>query len=130
MSIKSHSIKAKFTDSRGEMSLVVNQDNFPIKSVLRIFSKAGTIRGNHYHKKGFHYYYVESGKCEYYEKVSNKPNAKIKMVILKPGDLIVVKPGIINTTKFLEDSVIYHFDTEKRNQSSYEKNTVRVKIVE
>lgn len=129
MSIKAHSIKAKFTDSRGEMALIVNQSNFPIKSVLRIVSKAGTIRGNHYHKKGIHYYYVESGRCEYSTKPANKPQAKITTTILNPGDLIIVKPGIINSTRFLEDSVIYHFDTEKRNQSNYEKNTVRVKII-
>src|SRR3989344_6665171 len=121
--------KTEFIDDRGAMKLVVGQSDFPIKSVLIITSKAGTVRGNHYHKNGFHYYYVESGKCEYWEKPVNKPTAKIEAVILGPGDLINVRPMVINATKFLEDSVIYHFDTERREQSQYESNTVRVKLM-
>lgn len=130
MAIKVNHIEPKFTDERGGIELVVDQDNFPIKSVLRITSKAGTVRGNHYHKTGFHYYYVESGSCEYSEKQADQLNSKIETVILGAGDLVLVKPGVINATKFLEDSVIYHFDTQRREQSRYENNTVRVKIVE
>ena len=129
MAIQVSRPKTEFTDERGTMVLVVDQSDFPIKSVLRITSKAGTVRGNHYHKKGFHYYYVESGKCEYWQKLANKPNAKIETVILGPGDLVIVNAGVINATKFLEDSIIYHFDTERREQSQYESNTVRVKIM-
>lgn len=127
--IKVDHIEPEFVDERGGIARIVDQDKFPIKAVLRITSKAGTIRGNHYHKKGFHYYYVESGKCEYSEKPANEPNAKIETVILGPGDLVLVKPKVINATKFLEDSVIYHFDTERREQSQYEKNTIRIKIL-
>lgn len=129
MAIKIIHLKPNFTDERGGLTLLVDQDSFPIKSVLRITSKAGTIRGNHYHKKGLHYYYVESGKCEYSEKPANKPNVKIETVLLEPGDLVLVKPKVINATKFLEDSIIYHFDTERREQNQYENNTVRVKII-
>lgn len=130
MAIKTNHIKSKFIDERGGIELLVDRDDFPIKSVLRITSKAGTIRGNHYHKKGFHYYYVESGRCEYSEKPVNEPATKIETVILGPGDMVVVKPEIINATKFLEDSVIYHFDTERREQSHYENNTVRIRIID
>lgn len=130
MAIKVNHIKPKFTDERGGIELVADHDDFPIKSVLRITSKVGTVRGNHYHKRGIHYYYVESGKCEYSQKPANKPNAKVETVVLEPGDLVIVKPKVINATKFLEDSVIYHFDTERREQSHYENNTVRVKIID
>ena len=129
MAIKVKHIKAKFIDERGSIELLVDQNNLPIKSVLRITGKAGAIRGNHYHKKGFHYYFVESGKCQYFQKPTNKPKAIIETVILMPGDIVLVRPGIINATKFLEDSVIYHFDTGRREQSQYESNTVRIKIV-
>lgn len=129
MRIKVSHLKANFVDERGEISLIIDQDNFPIKSVLRITGKAGAIRGNHYHKRGIHYYYVESGKCEYFEKPANDPKARVETVILKPKDLVIVKPNVINATKFLEDSVIYHFDTERREQTHYENNTVRVKII-
>lgn len=130
MAIKVNHIEPKFTDKRGGLALIIDRDDLPIKSVLRITSKAGTVRGNHYHKKGIHYYYVENGRCEYSEKIVNKPNAKVETVVLESGDLVIVKPQVINATKFLEDSVIYHFDTERREQSQYEKNTVRIKIVE
>ena len=130
MAIKVKHIKAKFIDERGSIELLVDQNNLPIKSVLRITGKAGAIRGNHYHKKGFHYYFVESGKCQYFEKPANKLKAKIETVILMPGDMVLVRPGVINATKFLEDSVIYHLDTQRRGQNHYESNTVRVRIIQ
>lgn len=127
--MKVKNLKPNFLDDRGHMTLMVNQERYPIKSVLRIYSKEGTIRGNHYHKKGIHYYFVESGECKYYEKPANKPRAKVRFKTLKPGDLILVKPYVVNATKFLKDSVIYHFDTQKRDRKHYEENTVRMKII-
>lgn len=117
------------SDERGSMSLLVNVEENPIKSVLRIICNKGAIRGNHYHKVGIHYYYVESGKVEYFEKPANSEKAEIESVVLVPGDMVIVGPEIINSTRALEESVIYHFDISKRDPKSYEENTVRVKII-
>ncbi len=130
MKIKVIHIEPEFVDKRGEIARVINQDKFPIRAALRIVSKAGTVRSNHYHKNDYHYLYVESGKCEYFEKPADKPNAKIEKVILKQGDLVLSSPGIIHAVKYLEDTIMYAYTSEKRGQEAYEKDTKRVKLIE
>ncbi len=129
MAIKVIHTKEEFRDWRGAITRVVNQDTFVFRCVLRITSKKGTIRSNHYHKSDSHYLYVESGKCEYSEKPLRMPKAKIETVTLKPGDMVLSKPRIIHAVKFLEDSIIWAYTTEKRRQDKYEKDTIRVTIV-
>lgn len=122
--------KSEFVDDRGEINRIIDQDKFPIRAVLRITSKAGSIRSNHYHKSDHHYLYLESGKCEYSEKPANDQSAKVETAILNPGDLVLSKPGIIHAVKFLEDSVLYAFTTEQREHEKYEEDTERITIVE
>jgi len=130
MAIKVVHTKAEFTDERGEITRIVDQEKLLFKAVLRITSKKGTVRSNHYHKSDYHYLYIVSGKCEYSERPANKPKAKIESVILKPGDVVLSSPGIVHAVKFLEDSVLFAFTTEKREQDKYEIDTERIKIVE
>lgn len=129
MAIHVTHVKEEIKESRGSISFVVDNAPVPFQSVLRITSKKGSIRSNHYHKHDSHYIYVERGACEYSEKPATGKNAKIETVILKPGDVVLSKPMVIHAVKFLEDSVIYAFTTEKREHDAYEKDTVRVIIV-
>lgn len=129
MPIKVDHIKPEFVDERGGIARIVDQDKFPIKAVLRITAKAGTVRGNHYHKSEYLYTYIESGRCEYFVKAALGPAAKIESVILNPGDVVFTEPGTIRAVKFLEDSVIYHIGTASREHNQYEKDVVRVKII-
>ena len=122
--------KEEFVDERGGITFVVDEEEIKFRSVLRITGKRGSIRSNHYHKKDFHYIYVESGKCEYSEKPSDNPHAKVETVILGPGDVVLSKPRIIHAVRFLEDGVLWAFTTEKRQQDTYEEDTKRVTIVE
>lgn len=129
MAIHVTHVKPEFKDVRGGITRIVDQTKFKLRAVLRITSKAGAIRSNHYHKKDHHYLYIESGKCEYSEKPAHKKNAKIETVTLRPGDLVLTNPGIIHAVRFVEDTVLYAFTTEKRKQDTYEEDTVRVTIV-
>ena len=129
MAIPVFHVNAQLKDARGEIARLVD-GNIPFREVLRITSKAGTIRSNHYHKNDSHYMYLESGKCEYSEKPVHKKTATIQTVTLVPGDIVLTKPGIIHAVRFLKDSVLYAFTTSSRKQKAYEKDTVRVTIVE
>lgn len=129
MAIKVIHTKPEFVDDRGGILRIINQDKFPIRAVLRITSKKGAIRSNHYHKNDYHYIYVESGSCEYSEKSADKPNAKVETVTLLQGDLVLSNPGIIHAVKFLQDTVLYAFTSEQRKQGQYEEDIVRVKII-
>ncbi|MFH1407538.1 MAG: hypothetical protein ABIG91_00670 [Patescibacteria group bacterium] len=129
MAINIQHVDSEFVDTRGKITRLIDQDKFPIRAVLRITSKAGSIRANHYHKKDSHYIYIESGKCEYSEKPADKPDAPIETAIMKPGDLVLSKPKMVHAVRFLTDTVFYTFTTEKRQQDSYEKDIVRIDII-
>lgn len=128
MAIKVTRIKPEFSDERGFISRIVDQDKYPIHSVLFITSKKGTTRGNHYHKTDAHYVYCLSGQFRYTEKDIHKPKAKKESVILKPGDLVLSSPMRAHAMEFLEDSVFLAITTERRDQKAYEHDTVRINI--
>lgn len=129
MAIKVTKVKPEFVDERGYISRLVDTDKYPLRAVLYITSKKGTVRGNHYHKKDAHFVYCMSGKFRYSEKKMNRKNSKVESVILKPGDLVLSKPGVAHAMEFLEDSIFFAFTTEKREQGKYEEDIKRIKIV-
>jgi len=129
MAIQIIHTEEEFTDERGVIRRIIDQDEFVFKAVLHITSKAGSIRSNHYHKKDAHYIYVASGSCEYSEKPAHDESAKVETVILNKGDAVLSRPGIIHAVKFLEETVLYAYTTEKRVQDKYEEDTIRVKII-
>lgn len=130
MAIQVIHITEEFVDGRGGIARIVDATTDTFRAVLRITSKAGTIRSNHYHKHDYHYIYIESGSCEYSEKPAKEKSAKVETVLLRPGDLVLTKPGIIHAVKFLKDTVLYALTTESRDPKQYEKDTVRVTIIE
>lgn len=130
MKIKVTHIDPKFVDERGGIARILDQNKYKIQTILRITSKAGTIRSNHYHKKDYHYLYLENGKCEYSERLAEREDDPIDTVILQPGDIVLSRPHIIHAVKFLEDSILYAFSTEQRDPNKYEEDTIRITIVE
>lgn len=128
MPIKVTHTKPEFIDDRGYITRLMDQDEFPIRAVLYITSKKGTERGNHYHKTDAHYVYCVSGKFRYSEKNMNKKSAKLESVILKPGDIVLSRPGVAHCMEFLEDTVFLAFTTERRQQDKYEEDIIRIKI--
>lgn len=128
MSIKVIHIKPEFTDERGFISRLVDDVSVHFRAVLLITSKAGSMRGNHYHKKDAHYVYCLSGKFKYSEKNMKKSSAKKEFVILKPGDLVLSRPMVAHSMEFLEDSVFLAITTEPREHEKYEKDTVRLEF--
>lgn len=128
MPIKVTHIKPEFTDERGFISRLVDDDSIQFRAVLLITSKAGTSRANHYHKKDYHYVYCLSGKFRYSEKNMNKPASKKESVILKPGDLVLSRPMVAHSMDFLEDTTFLAITTEPREHEKYEEDTVRLKF--
>lgn len=128
MSIKLIKAKPEFVDERGYITRLIDQDDYPIRAILYISSKAGTTRGNHYHKKDAHYVYCLSGKFRYSAKDMNKKNSKVESVIMKPGDLVLSSPTVAHSMDFLEDTVFLAFTTERRDHKKYEEDTVRLNL--
>lgn len=120
-------IKADFADARGGITRILDRDTFPIRSILLITSRKGTIRSNHYHKTDSHYCYVLSGKAEYCEKPV--AGGTFESATLKAGDMVYSAPMTIHAFSFLEDSVMLAFAAQSRSQTDYEADTVRVSII-
>ncbi len=115
-------------DSRGKIVNVLAGNK--ITSVLVIYSKKGSLRANHYHKKDTHYVYMVKGKMRYTVKDMLKKRARKQSIILKTGDLVFTPPMVAHAMKFLEDSIFLALTTQRRDQKHYENDTVRLKLVE
>jgi len=127
MSIIVKHIKPEFTDQRGYISRIIDQKKILLRSVLVIFCKAGSIRGNHYHKRDSHFVYCFSGKFKYSEKNMKKKIPNTESVMLKSGDLVLTKPMFWHQMEFIEETIFFAFTTETREQNKYEEDTVRLK---
>ncbi|TSC72503.1 MAG: hypothetical protein G01um101438_587 [Parcubacteria group bacterium Gr01-1014_38] len=99
-------------------------------SVLRITSKAGTVRANHYHKRDSHLCYLVRGKIEYVYRDALDERAPLQRMIIEPGQLFYSPPMVAHAMVFLEDSEFYCFTTSPRHtQKDYEDDVVRVTLV-
>lgn len=130
MAIKVTRMKPEFVDDRGFITRLIDQDQYPIRAILYITSKAGTERGNHFHKSDAHFVYCLSGKFIYSEKDMGSPKAKVESVTLNPGDIVLSKPMHAHSMKFLEDTIFLAFTTERREQDQYEGDTVRLNFTD
>lgn len=99
-------------------------------SVLRITSKQGTVRANHYHQHDFHYCYLTRGKIRYVEREPNQPTAPLKEWIIEPGQIFYTRPMVAHAMEFLEDSEFYAFTPRSGEQAEYENDVVREVLVE
>jgi dTDP-4-dehydrorhamnose 3,5-epimerase-like enzyme len=99
-------------------------------SVLRMTSKKGTVRANHYHKGDSHLCYLTTRKIEYVHRdVGN--TASPARILITPGQLFYTPPMVEHAMVFLEDSEFYCFTSSPRHsQKDYEEDVVRVPLVD
>ncbi|TSC63577.1 MAG: hypothetical protein G01um1014106_475 [Parcubacteria group bacterium Gr01-1014_106] len=114
-------------DPRGVIEKLA-EGNF--QSVLRITSKAGTVRANHYHKQDSHTCYLVKGKIEYVTRDALNETAPLERVMIEPGHVFYTPPMLAHAMVFVEDSEFYCFTTSSRHtQAEYEDDIVRVTLV-
>ena len=100
-------------------------------SILRITSKAGTVRANHYHKYDSHLCYLVRGRLEYVWRDARREDTPVRRVVIEPGQLFYTPPMEAHAMVFLEDSEFYAFSTSPRHtQHEYEEDLVRVQLVD
>ncbi len=100
------------------------------QGILRITSKKGAVRANHYHKSDSHLCYLVSGKVRYVYRPAEDEKAPLQEKIIEAGQLFYSPPMEAHAMDFLEDSEFYCFTTEKRGQADYENDIVKVVLVE
>lgn len=130
-------------DERGSIETIADGD---FKCVQLIESRRGSVRSNHFHKKGGHWLYVLSGSMQYREFKVNPsdvvwvttakgiteylvppwPLKWEKEMSLGPGDKIFTGPGVFHQTEFTEDTVLISCAIGELDHESYEADTVRL----
>ena len=109
-------------DERGQIEWLCDDT---VESVLRIFSKAGSTRSNHYHKTDWHILYVVSGEMDWYERPAGSEKTSCFIKRINAGEFVRVGPMVEHTTKFPVDTVLLCFAGNKRDSEAYEQDLVR-----
>ena len=113
-----------FKDKRGWLKKILD-GNF--SSCIEVYSKKGTIRANHYHKKDKHFIYIISGEILYFRK-DLKKNAKTKVTLMKKNDLFFTPMMQEHMAYFTKNTHFLAFSTRKRTKFDYEKDLIRVNM--
>jgi quercetin dioxygenase-like cupin family protein len=111
-----------FEDERGKIEHLVD---LPFGSVLRITSKSGTRRADHFHKEDYHVCILTDGKMNYYERPVGS-NEKPELTEINKGDIFITYQNKEHCMEFTEDSEFWCFSKLSREQENYEADTVRI----
>jgi len=114
--------KINFKDNRGTICDIFTGS--PKDHATVIFSKKGSVRGNHYHKKSTQYTFVISGQLTMLsQKIDQK---KVYKHILKQNDLMIHTPLEAHTLIADKDTIFLAFVDGLRGGKNYEKDTFRL----
>lgn len=115
-------LKIDFEDERGTiMDILVNN---PKDHATIIFTKKGSVRGNHYHKFSEQSDFILSGKMKLF---TQKDGENVKENILEKNTLVEMEKKEAHTFVALEDSLFITFIKGPRGGNKYEKDTFRLK---
>lgn len=120
----SHKTGKVFRDKRGYLLKILDKG---FSSCIEIFSKKGSIRANHYHKKDEHFCYVLRGEILFFYR-NKKKDSKLNFKIVKKGDLFFTTYLQDHMAYFLKSTHFLSFSSRKRTQFDYEKDLVRLNM--
>ena len=101
----------KFTDDRGTLTQLVHTGYTQINVIT---SKAGTLRGQHYHKRSTEAFYVISGTVD----VTLSREDKAENVTFHSGDFFQIMPYTMHSMFYPEDTILialYDIPIEQEN---------------
>jgi len=117
-----HKTGKVFKDERGYLLKILDKG---FSSCIEIFSKKGSIRANHYHKKDEHFCYVLKGEILFFYR-NRKKGSKLNYKIMKKGDLFFTTYDQDHMAYFLKTTHFLSYSSRKRSQIDYEKDLVRL----
>ena len=109
----------RFEDDRGVIQDLLET---PLDAVTEIFTHAGKIRGNHYHKLTTQYTYVVSGRL----RVVTSDGAFLHDDVYGPGEMACEAPGVWHAWEALEDTRVLVFTKGPRSGTHYEDDVFRL----
>ena len=100
-----------FSDDRGTLTQLVHTGYTQINVVT---SKAGILRGSHYHKQSTEAFYVISGTVD----VTLSREGKEEKATFQSGDFFQIEPYIVHSMFYPEDAILvalYDMPVELKN---------------
>ena len=119
-----HKTGKVFRDERGYLLKILDKG---FSSCIEIFSKKGSIRANHYHKKDEHFCYVLKGEILFFYR-NRKKGAKLNFKIMKKGDLFFTTYDQDHMAYFLKTTHFLSYSSRKRSEIDYENDLVRLNM--
>jgi len=119
-------LETPFVDERGAIIPIVNTD---MKSCVMIHSKKGTVRANHYHLTDWHYCYILDGELDYYHRAVGD-NSEPEVLQVKKGEVVFTPPMVEHAMVYTKDCSFITLGGNSRDQQMYEKDLVRVQLVD
>ena len=116
-------LEPNHTDKRGEIRDILA--DVEVDAVTYLTSRAGAIRGNHYHEQTDQWDYVLSGSFECYTRAGF--DGEKKMTITTAGDLVYHPAGEHHALKAIQDSTMLSLTKGPRRGTAYEKDVVSLK---
>lgn len=110
----------RFEDDRGVIQDLLSG---PIDAVTEIFTKTGSVRGNHVHAETVQWAYVVWGSLL---AVSRKPDGQVTSRVHGAGDMMCDQPGVAHAWKALEDTKVLVFTRGPRSGANYEDDVQRL----
>lgn len=104
-------------------------------SVLRITSKKGTVRANHYHRQDSHVCYVLKGKIRYVEQdllpdgTLNDASPQREWLI-RAGQCFYTPPLVAHAMEFVEDTEFLAISPRTGDSKEYENDLIRITLVD
>lgn len=114
-------ITPSYSDERGEILDVLRNEKVDYTTIIT--TKAGAVRGNHFHKLTFQWLYVLEGRLRVRAQEGSKP---IEEAILERGDLLVNTPLEAHAFEALQDSIMLVLTRGPRGGENYQSDTFKL----
>ena len=119
-----HKTGKVFKDERGYLLKILDKG---FSSCIEIFSKKGSIRANHYHKKDEHFCYILKGEILFFYR-NRKKGSKLNYKIMKKGDLFFTTYDQDHLAYFLKTTHFLSYSSRERSKFDYENDLVRLNM--
>jgi len=119
-----HKTGKVFRDERGYLLKILDKG---FSSCIEIFSKKGSIRANHYHKKDEHFCYILKGEILFFYR-DRKKGSKLNYKVMKKGDLFFTTYDQDHLAYFLKTTHFLSYSSRKRSKFDYENDLVRLNM--
>lgn len=109
-------------DDRGTIVDIFYKSHIEHVAIIR--SKAGSIRGNHYHEESTQHMLITKGSLEYwYKKIDSD---EIQCVIMQEGDIVSTPPYEVHALRIIDENEFIVFSEGLRGGRDYESDTIRI----